>query len=202
MLLGRAGSGSVTNGPGEARRVSCERLRDGIGGGGRREDVDGDGMEREEEEDDSSARMSDRVDDWCEEDAGRVLDSVDKGSKGGMCGEVPLVRDLVACHEEKEGKKSDASASKGSGFHCASIWIPFSPLVYTKNKGENAPQLSKPTLLDNMKQTINVYLTTMFKDHLWSFLPWTVQFLNQMEKICMLSSSHCLSFYFDTCAVC
>lgn len=30
---------------------------------------------------------------------------------------------------EEEERMSDASVSKGSGFHCASPWIPFSPLI-------------------------------------------------------------------------
>lgn len=63
VLLGRAGSGSVKKGPGEARSVSCERLRDATGGGGSREDANGDGVESEEEEDESSACRSDRLED-------------------------------------------------------------------------------------------------------------------------------------------
>lgn len=63
VLLGRAGSGSVRSGPGEARSVSCERLRDGTGGGGSREDVNGDGVESEEEEDESKICRSDRAED-------------------------------------------------------------------------------------------------------------------------------------------
>lgn len=53
VLFGRAGSGSVRKGPGEARSVSCERLRDGAGGGGSKEAATtGDGVEREKEGDD------------------------------------------------------------------------------------------------------------------------------------------------------
>lgn len=63
MLLGRAGSGSTWYGQGEARKVSCERLRDGTGGGGRKEDASGDGVESEEEEDESSVCRSDRAED-------------------------------------------------------------------------------------------------------------------------------------------
>lgn len=129
VLLGRAGSGSVRMRPGEARSVSCDRQRDGTGGGGSREEANGDGVESEEEEDDSSACRSDRAEDWREKDEGRVLeDDVDAaGTEGGARREEPLVRDWVACQED-DGK-SEVSASKGSGFHCASIWIPFSPLV-------------------------------------------------------------------------
>lgn len=63
MLLGLAGSGSVKKGPGEAHSVSCERLRDGTGGGGSREDANGDGVESEEEEDELSACRSDTLED-------------------------------------------------------------------------------------------------------------------------------------------
>lgn len=133
MLLGRAGSGSVGKGLGEARSVSCERLRDGTGGGGSREEANGDGVESEEDEDDSSACRSDRAEDWWEKDEGRVLEeNADGGTVGGARREEPLVRDWVVCQEdedEEEERKSDASVSKGSGFHCASLWIPFSPLV-------------------------------------------------------------------------
>lgn len=31
--------------------------------------------------------------------------------------------------DEEEERKSVVSVSKGSAFHCASLWIPFSPLV-------------------------------------------------------------------------
>lgn len=131
MLLGRAGSKSVGRGPGEARSVSCERLRDGTGGGGSREEVNGDGVESEEEEDESSACRSDRADDWREKDEGRVLeDIVDTGTEGGVRREEPLVRDWVVCQEnEEEETKPEASVSKGSGIHCASLWIPFRPFI-------------------------------------------------------------------------
>lgn len=130
MLLGRTGSGSLRRGPGEARSVSWERLRDGTGGGGSREEANGDGVESEEEEDESSACRSDRAEDWKERDVGRVLDIFDTGTAGGARRDEPLVRDWVVCQEdEEEVRKSEASVSKGSGFHCASLWIPFSPLV-------------------------------------------------------------------------
>ncbi len=131
VLLGRAGSGSAGKRPGEARRVSCERLRDGTGGGGSREEANGDGVKSEEEEDESSACRSGRAEDWREKDGGRVLeDNVDAGAEGGVRREEPLVRDWVVCQrDEEEERRSDASVSKGSGFHCASLWIPFSPLV-------------------------------------------------------------------------
>lgn len=132
MLLGLAGSGSAGKRPGEARSVSCERLRDGTGGGGRREEANGDGVESEEEEDESSACRSDRAEDWREKDGGRVL--ADGGKEGGARREEPLVRDWVERQEDEEERKSGASVSKGSGFHCASLWIPFSPLVYTGTK--------------------------------------------------------------------
>lgn len=74
VLLGRAGSGSVRNGPGEERSVSCDRLREGCGGGGSKEDANGDGVEREEEEDELSACESDRAEDWWEKNEGRVLE--------------------------------------------------------------------------------------------------------------------------------
>lgn len=63
MLLGRVGSGSVKKGPGEARSVSCERLRDGTGGGGSREEANGDGVESVEEDDESRACRSGRFED-------------------------------------------------------------------------------------------------------------------------------------------
>lgn len=64
VLLGRAGRGSVGKGPGEARSVSCERLRGGPGGGGSKDEVNGDGVDRDEdEEDDSSPCRSLKVDD-------------------------------------------------------------------------------------------------------------------------------------------
>lgn len=132
VLLGRAGSGSVEKGPGEARSDSCEQLRDWTGGGGSREEAKGDGVESEEEDDESSACRSDRADDWREKDEGRVLeDTLEVGTEGGSRREEPLVRDWVVCQrvEEEEEEKSHASVLKGSGFHCASLWIPFSPLV-------------------------------------------------------------------------
>lgn len=131
VLLGLAGCGSAGKSPGEARSVSCERLRDGTGGGGSREDAKGDGLEREDEDDESSACRSDRAEDWREKDVGRVLeDDLDAGMDGGARREEPLFSDWVVCQGvEEEESKSDASVSKGSGFHCASLWIPFSPLV-------------------------------------------------------------------------
>lgn len=131
MLLGRAGGGSIGKGPGDARSVSCERLRDGMGGGGRRAEAIGDGVESDEEEDESSACRSDRAEDWREKDEGRVLeDDLDAGTEGGARRDEPRVRDWVLVQgDEEEERKSDASVSKGSGFHCASLWIPFSPLV-------------------------------------------------------------------------
>lgn len=131
VLLGRTGSGSVRTGPGDARRASCERHRAGTGGGGSNNaDVKGDGVEREEEEDDVSNR-SVKVEDWREREEGSVLE--DMGTAGGARREEPRVRDCVVCHfdeeEEVEERKSDVRASKGSGFHCASLWIPFRPFV-------------------------------------------------------------------------
>lgn len=41
VLLGRAGSSSAGKSPGEARSISWERLRDGIGGGGSRAEATG-----------------------------------------------------------------------------------------------------------------------------------------------------------------
>lgn len=94
MLLGLAGSGSIGKEQGEARRVSCERLRDGIGGGGRREDANGDGVESKEEEDESSVCRSDKADDSREKDEGRVLeDALDPGTAGGARKEEPLFKD-------------------------------------------------------------------------------------------------------------
>lgn len=88
-------------------------------------------MDSEEEEDESSTCRSDRAEDWREKDEGRVLeDTVDAGTEGGVRREEPLVRDWVVYQEdEEEVRKLDASVSKGSGFHCASLWIPFSPFV-------------------------------------------------------------------------
>lgn len=138
VLLGRAGRVLVGKGPGEQRSVSCERLRDGTGGGGRskEEEANGDALDSEEEDDEeSSACRSDRAEDWREKDEGRVLEeNVDGGTEGGARMEEPLVRDwvfrqLLEEEEEEEENKSDVSVSKGSGFHCASLWIPFSPFV-------------------------------------------------------------------------
>lgn len=130
VLLGRAGSGSVRRGPGEALSVSWERLRDATGGGGRREAVEnGDGVESEEEDEDeeSSACRSDGAEGRWEKDEGRVLDA---GTPGGARRDAPLVRDWVVFQEEDgEENKSHASVVKGSGFHGASLWIPSSPLV-------------------------------------------------------------------------
>lgn len=57
----------------------------------------------------------------------------DKGNMGicDGCSEEPLVKDWVSCHlvEDEQERKSDVRVSKGSGFHCASLWIPFSPLA-------------------------------------------------------------------------
>lgn len=135
VLLGRAGSGSVEKGPGEALRVSCERLREGTGGGGRsKAAANGDGVESEDEdeEEESSACRSGKAEGRWEKDEGRVFeDSLDAGGTGGARREEPLVRDWVVFQDEEdeEEEKSHASVSKGSGFHCASLWIPFSPLV-------------------------------------------------------------------------
>lgn len=94
VLLGLAGSGSIGKEQGEARRVSCERLRDGIGGGGSREDANGDGVESKEEEDESSVCRSDKADNWREKDEGRVLeDTLDAGTAGGARREDPLFKD-------------------------------------------------------------------------------------------------------------
>lgn len=135
VLLGRTGSGSVKKGPGDALSISCERLRDGTGGGGRSEAAArGDGVEREEEEDEdekSGACRSDRAEGRGEKDEGRVFeDSLDAGTTGGARRDEPLVRDWVVLQEEGvEENRSHASVLKGSGCHCASLWIPFSPLV-------------------------------------------------------------------------
>lgn len=65
VLLGRVGSGSEGRSPGETRRVSWERLREGTGGGGSRAEAKGDGVEDEEEEEgegeESRACSSDRL---------------------------------------------------------------------------------------------------------------------------------------------
>lgn len=53
-------------------------------------------------------------------------DSLDAGT-GSACREEPLLRDCVAWQEEEN--KWRVRGSKGSGFHCASLWSPFSPLV-------------------------------------------------------------------------
>lgn len=134
VLLGRAGSGSVNKGPGEALSVSCERLRDGTGGGGRSEAAEkGDGVEREEEEEDEEPRAcrSDRAGGRWQKDEGRVFENgLDAGAAGGARRDEPRVRDWVVIREEDgEENRSHASVSKGSGFHCASLWNPFSPLV-------------------------------------------------------------------------
>lgn len=89
-------------------------------------------MESDDEEEDVLRNCrSDRAEDWTEKEGGRVAEeNVDGGTEGGERREEPLVSDWVACQvDEEEDRKSDASVSKGSGFHCASLWIPFSPLV-------------------------------------------------------------------------
>lgn len=130
VLLGRAGIGSVGKGLGEVRKVSWERLRDGMGGGGSREEVSGEGVESEEEDEESSPCRSDRAEDCLEKDDGRVLEENGAGTDGGARRKEPLVRDCVLYQEdEEEEKMSDVSESKGSDFHCASLWISFSPLV-------------------------------------------------------------------------
>lgn len=78
VLLGRAGSGSVKKGPGEALSVSCERLRDGTGGGGRSEAAEkGDEVESEEEDEDEESRAcrSDRAGGRWQKDEGRVFEN-------------------------------------------------------------------------------------------------------------------------------
>lgn len=125
MLLGRAGSGSVRKGPGEALSVSCERLRDGTGGGGRSKAVvNGDGVESEEEEEDeeSSACRSNRAEGQWEKEDGRVFEDIlDAGTAGGAHRDKPLVKDWVVFQEEEGENKSHPSVLKGSGFHCASL---------------------------------------------------------------------------------
>lgn len=115
VLLGRAGRGSVGKGPGEARSVSCERLRGRAGGGGKsEEEAKGNGVDSEEDEEEPNACRSDRADDCRERDEGSVLEA-------GVHREEPRVRDWVACQgAEDEGGVSDANVSKGLGFHCAS----------------------------------------------------------------------------------
>lgn len=135
VLLGRAGSGSVNKGPGEALRVSWERLRDATGGGGGRSEAaeNGDGVESEEEEEEEESRAcrSDRAGGRWEKDEGRVFENgLDAGAAGGARRDEPRVRDWVVIQEEDgEENRSHASVSKGSAFHCASLWNPFSPLV-------------------------------------------------------------------------
>lgn len=140
VLLGRAGSGSLSSGPGEARSASWERLREGTGGGGGSRSAEvrrGEGVERREEEDEEEEekRSVKAEDEWRESEGGRVLEEEDEGgAAGGARREEPRVRDCVVCHfdeeeEEEEERKSEVRASKGSGFHCASLWIPFKPLV-------------------------------------------------------------------------
>lgn len=128
VLLGRAGSGSDWKRFGEARRISWERLRDGVGGGGSSRVADGDGVENEDEEDELRDWRSDKTKD---KDEGRVEEEcTDRGTQGGECREEPLFRDWVVCLDDDEDENMlDVRESKGSGFHCASLWNPFSPLV-------------------------------------------------------------------------
>lgn len=92
--------------------------------------MSGEGVESEEEEEEEVSRV-DRAEDWREKDVGRVLEEKrGAGTEGGVRRDEPLVRDWVLCHEdEEEERRSDVSVSKGSGFHCASLWNPFIPLV-------------------------------------------------------------------------
>jgi hypothetical protein len=145
VLLGRAGAASPWEGRGEARRDSCERLRDGTGGGGRRSVA----LQKEEEEEEQDEEEPEE-EGWrpCREESGAVWTEKEEGrvpeedrwpgAEGGERREVPLVRERVLVQEEEEEEEEekeeeeerrlDVSVSKGSGFHCASPWMPLSPL--------------------------------------------------------------------------
>lgn len=139
VLLGRTGTGSETKGFGEARlSASWERLLVGSGGGGSREEMRWEGVELEEEEEeeeqaiDSRSCRADGGVEWREEDEGRVVEENRGGGTGGAeRREEPRVRDCVLCQDEEEDeeRRSAGSVLKGSGFHCASLWNPFIPLV-------------------------------------------------------------------------
>lgn len=124
VLLGRAGTGSLRKGLGEPRcRASWDLLRDGTGGGGRRDWVREGG--RVEEEELSKPCRVDRGAEW--RDEGRVKEEKEGvGRVGAERKEEFLVSDWVLSQEEE---RSEVSVSKGSGFHCASLWIPFTPLI-------------------------------------------------------------------------
>lgn len=93
--------------------------------------ANGDGVESEDEEDELRDSRSNKADDWEENDEGRVEEEcVNEGREGGAQREEPLLRDWVVSREdEEEENRSDVRESKGSGFHCASLWNPFSPLL-------------------------------------------------------------------------
>lgn len=95
--------------------------------------MNGDGMESEEDDDVSKASMSESAEDCREKDVGRVVEEkADGGTEGGERRDEPLVSDWVACQEDEEDeeKMSDERVSNGSGFHCACLWIPFSPFTW------------------------------------------------------------------------
>lgn len=134
MLLGRGGTWSDRKGLGEERKISWEWLRlDATGGGGgSKAEASGEGVEREdEEEDESRPRRADSADEGRDEGSVFEEEKTRVGTEGGARRDEPLFRDWVLCQdvEEAEERRSDVSASKGSGFHCASLWIPFIPLV-------------------------------------------------------------------------
>lgn len=144
LLLGTGGC-SLRKGLGETRdSVSCERLRDGTGGGGRREGtlpeeanshVAGDtaAEDEEEEEKEKGACSGDEEDDEEDEAEKRgaecrlreVVGNVaeDLGVGGGSMperSELLRFRDWVLSQEEEPGTRSKGSVLKESGFHCAS----------------------------------------------------------------------------------
>lgn len=78
---------------------------------------------RVEEESSSKPCRVDRGVEW--RDEGRVIEEV--GRVGAERKEEFLVSDWVL---SQEAERSEVSVSKGSGFHCASLWIPFTPLIW------------------------------------------------------------------------
>lgn len=121
VLLG-LGWRSARKGFGEARRVSWERLREGGGGASKEVESLGSGAaggvcSTEENREVESKAI----------EQGMVEEEKD-GEEDEVWREAFRDRDWVFIQELEENR-SEVSESKGSGFHCASLWTPFIPLV-------------------------------------------------------------------------
>lgn len=144
---GREDEGLLMKGLGDTRvKVSCERLRDGTGGGGKSEGVLLDSPTtavREEDEEDEEVVDDEVVEkrgaECRERGGGSVAEEAHLGRGGGReveCEwgggperrELLRVNDWVLSQVDELGKiRSEARVLKGSDFHCASCWRPFNP---------------------------------------------------------------------------